>query len=327
MVAMAAAFPIPIPRSTHSIATGDSIVFLMLALHGVPAAALAAGAEGLIGAVRTSKRLSSRIASLAAAAAGMTLAGALFEAAQSWLQGDGLPPAAAHLAALAAAALAYCAIPTSTLMQVICLKRGVRLTFAQWFGSASWVGALYLVSAVLAGLLSLNAQQFGRSAAAVGVLVIGLSLALLRAHFRQQIAEHEAQEARVAAAEQEAQENQKRFHSAFTHASIGMAIGSAQGEMMQANDALCRLLGYDERGLLHRPFRDLLHPGDASLLERHVVGVAAGRMETFSIELRCRGAGQRETWVSLHCALFGDTAGPEAGLIFQLHDITSRRRA
>ena len=51
---------------------------VMLALHGVPAAALAAGLEGLIGAMRTSKRLSSRIATAASAAAGMTLSGVLF---------------------------------------------------------------------------------------------------------------------------------------------------------------------------------------------------------------------------------------------------------
>ena len=327
IVAVAAAFPISIPRSKHSIAPGDSVIFLLLALHGAPAAALAAGVEGLIGAVRTSKRLSSRIASLAANAAGMTLSGVLFTASQSWMQDHGLPHAAAHLAALALAALAYLVASTVALMQVVYLKRGMRLTLKEWFDGASWVGTLYLVSAILAGLLSLNAQQFGRSAAAVGVLVIGASLALLRAHFRQQIAEHEAQEARVAAAQHDAQQNQQRFHSAFTHASIGMAIVSADGQVLRANDALCELLGYDETHLQRRPFRGLLHPGDAALLERHVASVAARRTETFSIELRCLGADRRETWVSLHCALFGDDATVDAGLIFQLHDITSRRRA
>src|SRR5438105_15262738 len=50
LVAIAAAFPIPIPRSKHSIVTGDVVIFLLLALHGAPAAALAAGPEGLLGA-------------------------------------------------------------------------------------------------------------------------------------------------------------------------------------------------------------------------------------------------------------------------------------
>jgi PleD family two-component response regulator len=43
--------------------------------------------------------------------------------------------------------------------------------------------------------------------------------------------------------------------------------------------------------------------------------------------LRCQGADHREAWVSLHCAPFDDQATANAGLIIQLHDITSRRRA
>lgn len=150
---------------------------------------------------------------------------------------------------------------------------------------------------------------------------------MLRAHFRQRIIEDEAQEARVTAAELEAEQNQKRFHSAFTHASIGMAIVSSEGAVLQANQALCALLGYDQSQVLRRAFRDLLQPGDAALLDRHVAGVTERREDTFSIELRCLCADKSETWVSLHCARFDEHASSDAGLIFQLHDITSRRRA
>src|ERR1700730_523222 len=325
--ATAAAVSIQIPRSKHSIATGDIVIFLLLALHGTSAAVLAAGLEALIASSRTSSRLSSPVASLCAAAIAMTIGGSLLDISQPWLQDHGLPHAAAHLAALAFAVFAYFVVSTMALMQIVCLKRGMRLTPKEWFDNTSWVGALYLVSAVLAGLLSLNAQQFGRAAVVVGVLVIGVSLALLRAHFRRRIAEDEAQEARLAAAELEAEQNQKRFHSAFTQASIGMAIVSSQGMVLQANQALYALLGYNEAQVLRRAFSELLQPGDATLLERHVTGVAERREDTFSIELRCLGADKRETWVSLHCSRFDDHATTDAGLIFQLHDITSRRRA
>jgi diguanylate cyclase (GGDEF)-like protein/PAS domain S-box-containing protein len=231
------------------------------------------------------------------------------------------------MAALAFGAIVYLAISTMSLMQIVYLKRGKHLSIAEWFGATSWVGTLYLVSAVLAGLLSLNAQQFGRSAAVVGVVVIGVSLALLRVHFRRQTAELEVHEKRVVAAELEAEQNQKRFLAAFTHASIGMAIVSPQGLVLQANEALCTLLGCTEAQVVGRAFRDFLHPGDASLLDRHVGGVVGRRADSFSIELRCVGADKRETWISLHCALFDDQATAGSGLIFQLHDISSRRRA
>jgi len=327
IAAMAAAFPIQIPRSKHSVATGDIVIFLLLALHGVAPAVIGATIEAAIASSRTTTRLSSRLASLAAGAIAMTIAGTVFVSTQAWLATHGMPHAAAHLAALAAAALLHYAVSTVSLMQVVCLKRGVRLTWHDWIGATSWVGTLYGVSSVLAGLLSLNAQQFGRSAAAMGVAVIGFSLALLRAHFRQQEAEQKLQEARVAAAEQEAAAHQKRFHSAFTHASIGMAIVSRDGRVLQANQALAQLLGYPDTDLVQRSFRSLLHQGDGALLQRQVDGLLAKRSDTFSIELRVLGAAQREIWVSLHCAPFADDNGADGGLIFQLHDITSRRRA
>ncbi len=335
IVAVAAAFPIQIPRSKHSIATGDIVIFLLLAMYGAGAAIVAAAIEGLIGAVSSSARWSSRIASMTAGAAGMGLAALAFEGVQDGLQAAGLPLAGAHLAALAAAAVAHCVSTTYALMKVITLKRELKLGFSDWFEGSAWVGSLYLVSAVLAGMLSLNAQQFGRSAVAVGVAIIGMSLALLRAHFRQQIVAHEQQEARVAAAEQDAAQNQQRFHSAFTHASIGMAIVSDTGFVLQVNNALCSLLDGRVDQLIQRPFGDLLHPGDAALLDRHVARVLDRQEETFSIELRCKSLQRGEIWVSLHCALFGaNGAAPggsrssdHTGLIFQLHDITSRRRA
>jgi diguanylate cyclase (GGDEF)-like protein/PAS domain S-box-containing protein len=324
---LAAAFPLQIPRSKHSIAAGDTVIFLLLALHGAPAAALAAALECLLASTRNSARLSSRIASPAAAAAGMFVAGGVFAVTQAALEALAMPHAAAHLAALAAAALLYYTFTTMALNQVVLLKRGQRLQLNAWFKNTSWVGALYLVSSMLAGLLSLNAQQFGRAAITMGMLVMGLSLALMRAHFRQQIAEHEAQEARVRLAEQEAQQNQKRFHAAFTHASIGMALVSPQRLVLQANQALCSLLGYSEGQLQGKAVAELLHAGDAALLDRHADAVLERREPPFSIELRCLSAQRRETWVSLHCALFDSDSGADAGLILQLHDITSRKRA
>jgi diguanylate cyclase (GGDEF)-like protein/PAS domain S-box-containing protein len=325
---LAAAFPIQIPRSKHSIATGDVVIFLLLALHGAAAATAAAALEAYVASRRTSARVSSHLASTAAGATAMALGGALFELSQAWLAAHGVPHAAAHMAALGAAALVHFSVSTMTLMQVICLKRGQRLNLHDWLGNTSWVGTLYLISSVLAGLLSLNAQQFGRSAAAVGVGIIGLSLVLLRAHFSQQVAQHEAQEARVVAAELEAEQNQKRFHAAFTHASIGMAIVSLEGKVLQVNQALCVLVGLAEKELLGHTFRGLLHRGDAALLQRHVDSLVARRDEAFSIELRCRGVAHSETWVSLHCAPYDDQSSSDgAGLIYQLHDISSRRRA
>ena len=327
IVALAAAFPLEIPRSKHSFAIGDVFVFLLLAMHGAAPAAIAAAVEGGIACIRSSPRLSSRIATTATGAAAMYASGSLFGLALPALAATGLAPAGAEMAALALAALCYLPASTMPLMQVVCLKHGSSLRWRDWFGNAAGVGTLYLAASMVAGVLYLNAQQFGLSVIFVAVAVVGVALAMLRVHFGQQIAEHEAQEARVAAAELEAVHNQQRFHAAFTYAAIGMAIVSPEGVILQVNQALCTLLGCPPEPLLGAQFGSLLHPGDAALLERHAAGVSTRKDESFSIELRCFGPGQRETWVSLHCGLFDETKATHAGLIFQLHDITSRRRA
>lgn len=325
LVLLAAAFPVPLPRSKLSIATVDSLHFLMLAIYGPAAAIVTVAAEGAVAACMTSARLSSRLGTPMCNAAGMLLAGTAFVVAQHGLVRAGLAAPAAHLAALALAAVVYL-FGSLQLMLVIYLKRGRAPGWWARLQDGTWLGTVYLVASMLGGLLSLNAQQHGRATAAVVVLVMGLSIALLRLHLRHLQAAHEAQEARVAAAEAESAQSQKRFHSAFTQASIGMAIVSADGAVSQANLALERLLGHAEGGLLGRDFATLLHPGDALLLQRHLPAVRERREEALSIELRCRAADRREIWVSLHCAPFDDPRGA-AGLIFQLHDITSRRRA
>ncbi len=329
VVATAAAFPIPLPRGKQSVSGSDLAIFLVLALHGPFAAVLCSATDALVACCRSSTRLSSRLGSTAMAAIGMTLGGWLYQLGRPLLEQWGLAAPAACIATLALAAAVSCVVTTASIMKLMALKRGLALRWADWRAQCSWVATLQLLSAVLAAMLALYAEQFGRSSVVVGVLVMGLSLALLRSHFRRQIAEQGAQEARVAAAEQDAQQNQRRFTAAFSRASIGMAIVDAEDRVLQANQALHQLLGFEAPGLVQRPFRTLLHAGDAELLARHVADVQARRTESFSIELRCQGLDRRETWVSLHCTLFDEAAGAAdaPGLIYQLHDITSRRRA
>jgi len=154
----------------------------------------------------------------------------------------------------------------------------------------------------------------------------GVSLALLRSHFRQQIAEHEGQEARVAAAELEAEQNQKRFHAAFTHASIGMAIVSPQGTCCKPTRRCAHCSDTTRHSCA------ALVPQSAAcrrrtLLERHVAGVVDRRTDSFSIEnALCERGSARGLGVAALCAVrsrYECRDGPH----LPAADITSRRRA
>jgi diguanylate cyclase (GGDEF)-like protein/PAS domain S-box-containing protein len=326
-VVVAALFPVHIPRSKYSIGVADIFVFGLLALHGAPAAALAAGAEGLVGGLRTTKRLTSRVSSPATATLAMTLCGLVAEAAQRALQASGWQAGIASFAVLCAMALPYFACTTLPLLAVGAAKTGKKLSLREWIQGYGWVGAIYLLSATVAGVLAMNALQFGPVVFAVAAAVTAAAVTLVHISIRRHEAEFQAQEVRVAEAERDALLNQQRFTAAFSHAAIGMAIVRFDGLVHQANTALCDLLGQTPAALVQRPFDDLLHPGDAALFKSRAQAVASGSSDAFSMELRCRDASAQGIWVSLHCSRFIDPGTERSGLIYQLHDITSRRLA
>lgn len=326
VVAVAAFFPVQIPRTKHSIGVADVLVFLLLALYGVPAAVLAAAVEGFGVAVRSSTRLTSRVGTPASAATAMGLCGLAYLAAARGLVAGGWSAPAAAMAALPAASLIYFVASTLPLTMVVALKRGERLGLANWFASHGLVGGVYLVSAAAAAVLYLNSVQFGRAVIVTAVAVVLAVVALLRAYFRRQEIEHQQQEVRIASAQLEAERNQQRFIAAFTHAAIGMAIVRADGTVLRSNKALHDLLHLDAAAVLARPFHQLLHQGDVALLRRHTTKVVAGSGEMLSMEVRCLRSDGAEVWVSLYCSRFDDPSSDGSCLIYQLHDITSRRQ-
>ncbi|MDO9074993.1 MAG: EAL domain-containing protein [Rubrivivax sp.] len=326
-VALAALFPVHLPRTKYSVSVADVFVFGLLAMHGAPAAAVAAAVEGLVGALRSSKRLSSRVSTPATAAIAMALCGLAAEALQRALLGAGWMLGSAGLVAVCAVALPYWAGSMLPLLAVVAAKNRRPLSLRDWAQAYGWVGAIYLLSAVIAGVLAMNARQFGTSVFLVAAAVTAAAVALVHISIRRNEADFQAQEVRVADAEREAALNQQRFTAAFTHAAIGMAIVGDDGRVHKVNQALCELLGEAEDALLQRPFDELLHPGDAAPFQRRAAAVASGTGEAFSMELRCRDTSGQGTWVSLHCGRFVDPATDRNGLIYQLHDITSRRLA
>lgn len=161
LVATAAWFPIELPRSKYSISPSDAFIFTMLAMLGTPAAILGAGVEGTIGAWRSTKRVTSRISTPAAAMAAMAVCGTLFDALVSPLVGLGLSPAVAKFAALVATAFVPFTLTTLSLMATVTLKRGAWPNLGDWFNGFSWVAAVYLGAALVAGLVQLGAAGHG----------------------------------------------------------------------------------------------------------------------------------------------------------------------
>ncbi|MFY8085672.1 MAG: hypothetical protein ACOVOG_00545, partial [Rubrivivax sp.] len=142
LVALAAMFPVQIPRTRYTLIVADIFIFLLLVQVGPPAAVLAAGVEALIGVKRSSKRLSSHISGPAAALVAMALGAVVFVLMSEALALAGLSAPNAALLALCLAAPVPVMLSTGLLMVMFARKRGEGLALADWWSSVTWIVAL-----------------------------------------------------------------------------------------------------------------------------------------------------------------------------------------
>ncbi|HPG80364.1 MAG TPA: EAL domain-containing protein [Piscinibacter sp.] len=330
-------FPVRIPRSKNSFAAGEIFIFLVLLLHGPAAASLAAAGEALVGSWRTSRRWTSRIASPAMAVVSMFLAGSLLQMGVDMLRSRGWYNDGLLMTAAMLFSLAYFVLNTLLATLVIHLKRNQPMVLREVVSNFGWVAMAYAGSASVAGLLFLTVGQSGPGVLMAVVPIVGMLLTTLHFFFRQQEADEAMRRGRVEAAEREAAQSalhvqalevsEQRFHSAFTHASIGMALVSADGQVRQVNRALIGLLGADENAMVGQPLEALFHEGDAETFASLLARVQRREVDAITAELRCRHSDGSDVWVALDGSFFDNPSAEASSLIVQMQDITARRSA
>ncbi|HEY2977077.1 MAG TPA: EAL domain-containing protein [Burkholderiaceae bacterium] len=335
---LAGFFPVRIPRSKNSFAAGEIFIFLLLLLHGPAAATLAAAGEGLIGSWRTSKRWTSRIASPAMACVAMFSTGSLLHAGIEASRTLGLYSAGLLLVATMLCAVLHFVLNTLLITAVPYLKRNQWPTLHEMFSNFGWVGITFAGSASVACLLFLTFQQSGIGVLMAAAPIIAMLLTTLHYFFRQQEADEAVRKNCLEAAEREAEVaarhvrelevSERRFHSAFTHASIGMALVSFDGRVLQMNSALRALLGIDDaQAVAQRLFSDFVDANDAATLNDHLMQLNSEQIQSFAVELRLRHGDGIDVWAAVHGSFFSEVDAAAPSLILQVQDITARRQA
>jgi diguanylate cyclase (GGDEF)-like protein/PAS domain S-box-containing protein len=338
-------FPVRVPGTKHSFAVGEVFIFLVLLMIGPAAAALVAAGETGLGAFRTSKRWTSRLVTPAITGLSIWTAGMLLQRALTQLEAAGVASAAAVAAAMLVFAGLYFVVNAVLLTGLQRLKRGEPLfRLVAPVVALRWVGMAYAGSAALATLLYVTYRQQGSGVLWVMVPLLAMLLVTLHFYFRQQEVHEALREASTSAAAREAvlllretesadrhlkelQASERRFHSAFTHASIGMALLDLDGHMLQVNGALARLLGQSEAELQGGRVQDCVLTEDRAALDLQLAGTRHPAFEGFALELRCRHSDGGMVWVALHCGFFTEPGADTTSLILQAQDVSARRRA
>jgi len=121
--------------------------------------------------------------------------------------------------------------------------------------------------------------------------------------------------------------SEERFRNAFDHAPLGMALVSFDGGFIQANDALCRLLGLQREQLQHSSHTALTFEADRAHEAQRLMELASGQARVVQFEKRyLLATPAAPLWTLVSVSRLGD--GPNATChLYQVHDLSAQKRA
>ncbi len=329
----------PAPRGKVAFTGGEMFIFLVLLMNGPACAGLAAAAEAGAGTYRLTQRPASRIGAPAMAALAMYACGTVFAFIWNWVARHIEAPSFLVLVAvLFPLAVVYWATQTLLMSSLITLRQGQPLRPWKVLREYWWMALVTLGCAGAAALLFTGYESLGIGVFLAALPVIGGVILSHRLYLRHIEDTELAQKQRIETAEREAaeaerhleelQKSENRFQKAFAHAAIGMALVSHDRTMLQANPALCDILGRAPDELLGVDFVEFVHRDDHPSLTSELQQLIAGKTVTCAVEVRCARPNRDLVAVALHASsFFAVTDEDTPCLILQVQDVTARRIA
>ncbi|MHA7210046.1 sensor domain-containing protein [Arthrobacter sp. MDT1-65] len=125
--------------------------------------------------------------------------------------------------------------------------------------------------------------------------------------------------------EEELEETNRRFRSAFDDAPIGMAITSLSGRFLQVNNALCGLLGHASSELLAMTVQDVTHPEDVLHADRQRQALMRGAFDSHRHETRFLHADGSVVGILHSSSTVRGAHGEPRLLIDHIENITDRQ--
>lgn len=343
-VCFASRLGVPIPHVGGEITVSETFIFITLLMYGAEAAILLTAVEALCSAARFSRKwhtvaLNTAVLTLSTSATALVLRFVLHTPTTRLPNSTDI---SVYITALCLMALTQYVVNSGLIASHIALKTAEPF-FQTWKKHYLWTSITYFVGATGAGVIVKTVDVIGFYT----MLAVSPIVAAIYWTYRVYLKNVEVSATQAAQAEEHArvlqeqagalQASEERFRSAFDHAPIGMALVSPTGRWLQVNRALCEILGYTEEAMLATNLRRISHPHDLGAALDNIDRLLGGVAPTCAREQRFRHQDGRDVWVALSASL-ADTpladaaqedksATPAQRLIFQIQDVTDRKRA
>ena len=128
-------------------------------------------------------------------------------------------------------------------------------------------------------------------------------------------------------AEEALRDSEQQFQNAFEHASIGMALVSTDGRILEVNRSFREMLGYSDKEFIAMTWKDITHPDDLDTGMELMRQMLDGEIQSCHFEKRYLHKHGREVWAQLSASLVRNRDGKPLHFISQIQDITERKQA
>src|ERR1035437_7463162 len=183
-----------------------------------------------------------------------------------------------------------------------------------------------VVVPALLGLLSHVGETLGLYGSQVGLLLVvlltGAAVTTLAWVFASDL-DRRAAARRSALAE--LRESESRFRDTFENATVGMALEDERGAIIDANRALCEMLGYAEGELVGMAFPEFTHTDAVERDLAHMDLLLSGEIADYRAEKRYMHADGHVVWAILSVSKARFAEGDPLRFIVQMQDIPARK--
>lgn len=121
--------------------------------------------------------------------------------------------------------------------------------------------------------------------------------------------------------------SEARYRGVFDNAAVGIDLVDANGNFVQVNTALAKILGYDREELEGKSVLEVTHPDDRNISQSYLRDLRKGLVDSYRIEQRYVTRSGQAIWANVSVSAIRDAQRRHVATIGVIKDISQRKRA